>query len=150
ALSHPRWLAARWYDRFGFETAEAWMQFNNQPAPVTLRANRLRIAPEDLSTRLEADGVRLTRAAYAPDAFVVTEGHPLRGSAAAQGLFIVQDEASQLVAMLADASPGIRLLDACAAPGGKTTAIAAAMRDTGLLVACDVRPRRVELLRKTV
>ena len=40
-LSHPRWLAERWLDRFGFDVAEAWMQFNNQPAPLTLRANTL-------------------------------------------------------------------------------------------------------------
>src|SRR5207247_2058728 len=65
-------------------------------------------------------------------------------------LFLVQDEASQLVAQLVSASPGARVLDACAAPGGKTSAIAAAMEGRGLLVATDVRRNRVDLLRKTV
>jgi 16S rRNA (cytosine967-C5)-methyltransferase len=62
----------------------------------------------------------------------------------------VQDEASQLVTLLAGEHPGARVLDTCASPGGKTTAIAAAMEGRGLLVACDVRDRRVELLRRTV
>jgi 16S rRNA (cytosine967-C5)-methyltransferase len=63
---------------------------------------------------------------------------------------VVQDEASQLVAMLARPQSNDRLLDTCASPGGKTTAFAAQMGDTGLLVACDVRERRMELLKRTV
>ena len=67
-LSHPRWLAARWLDRLGFDAAEAWLQFNNAPAPLTLRANRLRIdAATSWSTRLAADDVqRRTRPASRP------------------------------------------------------------------------------------
>src|SRR6185436_14322256 len=56
-LSHPRWLAARWYDRLGFARAEQWMQFNNQPARLTLRANRLKISPDALAARLDRDDV---------------------------------------------------------------------------------------------
>ena len=147
-LSHPRWLAARWLDRFGFEVAETWMQFNNAPAPLTLRANRLRATPAQVIERLAADGVLLRPGAFARDALVVEEGHPLRGSQ--QELFVVQDEASQLVAILAEPRRGSRVLDACASPGGKTTALAAALNGTGLLVACDVRDRRMALLRKTI
>jgi 16S rRNA (cytosine967-C5)-methyltransferase len=66
------------------------------------------------------------------------------------GWFVVQDEASQLVSSLVDARAGARLLDCCASPGGKTTAMATAMADDGLIVACDVRPKRVELLKRTV
>src|SRR5207244_9188524 len=77
-------------------------------------------------------------------------GRPLRGRAFDEGWFVVQDEASQLVAALADAGSHARVLDACASPGGKATAMAAAMNGRGLLVACDVRGRRMELLRKTV
>lgn len=149
-LSHPRWLAARWYDRFGFDAAEAWMRFNNTAAPLTLRANRFKITSAQLRERLVAEEIRLTPARFAPDAFIVEEGYPLRSTAFEQGLFVVQDEASQLVALLAATHPGRRVLDTCASPGGKTTAIAAAMQAQGLLVACDVRPRRVELLRRTV
>src|SRR6184192_1663043 len=149
-LSHPRWLAARWYDRLGFEAAERWLMFNNEAAPVTLRANRLRVTARELADRLAGDDVRVTPARFATDALLVEDGHPLRGRGLDEGWFVVQDEASQLVAALADAGSHARVLDACASPGGKATAMAAAMNGRGLLVTCDVRGRRMELLRKTV
>jgi 16S rRNA (cytosine967-C5)-methyltransferase len=149
-LSHPRWLAARWLDRLGFEASEAWMQFNNTAGKVTLRANRLRMTRDALMERLAADAIAVHPAPYAPDGLIVDEGYPLRGAGWDEGWFVVQDEASQLVPLLAGADPGPRVLDTCASPGGKTTALAAAMQGRGLLVACDVRGRRVDLLRRTV
>ncbi len=149
-LSHPRWLAERWLERFGVDTAEAWMQFNNTPGSVTLRANRLQLTREALVERLAADDVLVHATTYAPDGLVVDEGHPLRGDGQERGLFVAQDEASQLVTLLAGDQPMTRVLDTCASPGGKTTAIAALMNGRGLLVACDVRDRRVDLLRRTV
>jgi len=149
-LSHPRWLVERWYDRMGFGATEAWLTFNNSPAPVTLRANTLRIRRDDFAGRLADDQIAVRPARFAPDGFIVEKGQPLAGAGADAGWFVVQDEASQLVPLLAGAHPGPNVLDACASPGGKTTALAAAMRDAGLLVACDVRDRRMELLRRTV
>ena len=149
-LSHPRWLAERWLDRHGFHAAEAWMRFNNSPAPLTLRCNRIRMSPEELRTRLDQDGVKVRPGAFAADALIVEAGHPLRGQGLDRGWFLIQDEASQLIACLAGARPGMRVLDACAAPGGKTTAMAADMQRRDLLVACDVRERRIQLLRSTV
>ena len=152
-LSHPRWLVERWYDRLGFAAAETWLTFNNAPAPVTLRANTLRIRRDDFAARLASDqnGQIVVRPArFAPEGFIVEKGQPLAGDGADAGWFVVQDEASQLVPLLAGAHPGPNVLDACASPGGKTVALAAAMRDAGLLVACDVRNRRMELLRRTV
>lgn len=149
-LSHPRWLAARWYDRMGFERTERWLRFNNAAAPLTLRANRLRISRADLAARLEALDVKVSPGRFAPDGLLVYEGSPLRGTAADEGLFVVQDEASQLVPLLAGSNPGARVLDACASPGGKTTALAALMTGGSTLVACDLRDRRMELLRRTV
>jgi 16S rRNA (cytosine967-C5)-methyltransferase len=149
-LSHPHWLAVRWLDRLGLDAAEAWMTFNNSAAPLTLRANRLRSTPEQIVERLAADGVGTRPGAFAPDAIVVIEGHPLRGPGWEDGWFVVQDEASQLVGVLANARPAMRVFDACASPGGKTTAMAAAMGGSGFIVASDVRERRVSLLRSTV
>jgi 16S rRNA (cytosine967-C5)-methyltransferase len=149
-LSHPRWLAARWYDRLGFERTEKWMQFNNQPAKLTLRANRLKTSPDALAATLDRDDVIVTAGRWAPDALIVTEGRALQTDAAAEGAFVVQDEASQLVALLAGPAPGPRVLDTCASPGGKTTEMAAAMRGNGLVVACDVRDARVALLTRTI
>jgi 16S rRNA (cytosine967-C5)-methyltransferase len=97
---------------------------------------------------LAADGVATEHTEYAPDGLVVTAGNPLRRPA--DGLFVVQDEASQLISLVVGAEPEQRVLDLCASPGGKTVAMAADMTDAGIIVACDVRPRRVALLRDTV
>jgi 16S rRNA (cytosine967-C5)-methyltransferase len=150
SLSHPRWLAARWYDRAGFAAAESWMVFNNTPARLTLRANRLRLDRDQLAARLTAEHVGVRPGHFAPEALIVEEGQLFNGQAIHEGWCVVQDEASQLVALLPGANPGERVLDTCASPGGKTTAIAAAMRDRGLIVACDVRARRMDLLQRSV
>ena len=116
---------------FGFDATETWLRFNNAPAPLTLRANRLRNTPQELIERLRQDEVVVHRARFAPDALIVAEGHPLRGDGLDAGWFVVQDEASQLVTLLAGADPGARVLDTCASPGGKATALAASMRGGG-------------------
>jgi 16S rRNA (cytosine967-C5)-methyltransferase len=126
------------------------MQFNNEPAPLALRVNRFKATPDALIARLDREDVLVTRGRWGPDALIVTQGRALRTDAAADGWFVVQDEASQLVALLAGPSPGPRVLDACASPGGKTTAMAAAMHGRGLVVACDVRDARIALLTRTV
>lgn len=149
-LSQPRWLAERWLDRYGPEAAAAWARFNNTPAPITLRANRLKATREEVTEALERAGVTVRPSRVSPDGLVVVSGHPLATPIARQGVFVVQDEASQLVAPLLDARPGERILDACAAPGNKTTALAAAMNGHGLLVATDLRPRRLLLLQATI
>jgi 16S rRNA (cytosine967-C5)-methyltransferase len=149
-LSHPRWLVARWLDRYGFDAAERWAQFDNSPAALTLRANPLRIGRAELAERLRDHGVETEPGVFAADALIVRSGNPLSTPLASQGVFVVQDEASQLVAEFVNARRGLRVLDACASPGGKTTALAAAMGDRGFVVACDVRPKRIELLANTV
>jgi 16S rRNA (cytosine967-C5)-methyltransferase len=149
-LSHPRWIVARWLGRYGFEAAEAWARFNNSPAPLTLRVNRLRTTPPALAAALGEHGVETRPGAFAPDALVVSAGNPLLTPLASEGLFVVQDEASQLVTVVAGARPGERVLDACASPGGKTTAMAADMENRGSIVAMDVRGRRIDLLVRTI
>ena len=146
--SHPEWLVRRWLDRYGFVDLERWVRFNNDPPRLTLRANRLRGSREEVARILAAEGIETQPTRYAPDGLVVTAGNPL--ARAMDGRFVVQDEASQLVALVVAARPGQRVLDLCAAPGNKTTAMAADMSDDGLIVACDVRSRRIALLQRTV
>jgi 16S rRNA (cytosine967-C5)-methyltransferase len=147
--SHPEWLVARWFDRYGFEATERWVQFNNDTPQMTLRVNTLRSSRDEVAASLGAADVETEPTRHAPNGLVVTAGNPLRSSAA-DGSFVVQDEASQLVSVAVSAQPGERVLDLCASPGGKTVAMAADMHDSGLIVACDVRPRRLSLLRDTV
>ena len=146
--SHPDWLVARWLDRSGYEATERWVQFNNDTPRLTLRANRLRATRDAVAAALTEDEIETEPTRHAPDGLIVTAGNPLRRPH--DGSFFVQDEASQLVSLVVDAQPGERILDLCASPGGKTTAMAADMHDTGLIVACDVRPRRMLLLQETV
>jgi 16S rRNA (cytosine967-C5)-methyltransferase len=149
-LSHPRWLAQRWLTRHGLTDAEAWERFDNAPAPLTLRANTLRTTREALIASLADAGVSAEPARFAPDGVIVASGNPLLTPLAHTGLFVVQDEASQLVGTFVGAAPGERILDACASPGGKTTQMAAGMGDAGTIVAADVRGRRLDLLVRTV
>jgi 16S rRNA (cytosine967-C5)-methyltransferase len=150
ALSHPRWLAERWLKRHGFEAAEQWETFNNTAAPIAIRINRLKTESDALVRALAQHGVDVEPARYAPDGLIVKAGNPLRTTLAGSGLFFLQDEASQLVALLAAPEPGMRVLDACASPGGKTTAMAAMSDDRAVIFAADVRTARIQLLRETV
>ena len=149
-LSHPAWLVSRWLDCYGFDATETWARFDNSPAALTLRVNTIRTSRPALQDLLLRHGVSTRPARFAPEGLVVTDGNPLLTPLADEGLFIVQDESSQLVALLTAAAPGERILDACAAPGGKTTAMAAAMGNRGLIVATDLRGRRVDLLARAV
>jgi 16S rRNA (cytosine967-C5)-methyltransferase len=149
-LSHPRWLVERWLDRYGFEAAERWARFNNAPAPLTLRVNTLKGSRDNVAAELAAHGIPTSPTSRAPDGLVIQSGNPLRTPVADGGLYFVQDEASQLVGEFAAARPGEYVLDACASPGGKTVTMSAAMSGRGVLVAGDVRDRRVALLRQTV
>ena len=150
SLSHPGWLAQRWLRRYGFDAAEAWEQFNNAAAPLTLRVNRLKTDADALTRALAGHGVAVEPARFAPDGLIVTSGNALRTPLAGTGQFFVQDEASQLVALLGAPEPGMKVLDTCASPGGKTTAMAAMAGDRAEIVAADVRSARVQLLRDTI
>jgi 16S rRNA (cytosine967-C5)-methyltransferase len=146
--SHPDWLVERWLDRDGFEATEAWVRFNNLAPALTLRVNTLLATVDQAVAALAADGIETERARYAPHGLVVIDGNPLRRPH--DGLAVVQDEASQLVPLIVNVQPGERVLDLCASPGGKTTAMAADMCDEGTIVASDVRARRIDLLQHTV
>jgi 16S rRNA (cytosine967-C5)-methyltransferase len=146
--SHPDWLVSRWLDRYGFEATEQWVQFNNATPLLTLRVNRLRATREEAMAALAVDDVETEPTRFAPDGLLVTRGNPLRRPA--DGLVFVQDEASQLVALLGAPRAGESILDTCASPGGKTTAMAAEAGDKARIVAADVRDARMQLLRETV
>ena len=106
--SHPAWLVDRWLARYGEHDTEAWLRFNNEPAPLCLAVNRLRTNREDLRERLSSEGVATTPTQMASSGLVVTGGRPLTTAAFRDGHFVIQDEASQLIGELAGKIASVR------------------------------------------
>jgi len=149
-LSHPAWLAQRWLDRYGTEAAEAWAAFNNSAAPLAVRVNTRRLDVDDARRRLGETGVETTLCRYAPDALLVTAGNPIGTPLYRDGAIALMDEASQLVGVLASRMLRGAVLDACAAPGGKTLVMACELPQGSRLIAADRRERRVALLARSI
>lgn len=149
--SHPQWLLERWLQRYGWARTQAICEANNQPAGMTLRTHTLRTSRSALAQRLQAEGVSEVKTALGSQALRVQGTSRLDDLPSyREGLFQVQDGGAMLVAPLCDVQPGQRVLDACAAPGGKTTHLAQLMEDTGCILALDVRPGRLRLLRQNM
>lgn len=145
--SCPRWLVERWVTRWGREQAEALCRTSLENPPLTLRVNTLRSTRRALLDRLAEHQIDAVATAVSPVGIrlaspcVVTE---LPGYA--EGWLYVEDEAAQLVPPLLDARPGERVLDACAAPGGKATHLAALMENRGTIVAVDRAGPRLDMV----
>jgi len=146
-LSLPPWIAERWLALFGAEEAAALAKASNSVPPLTARVNPRRCTRETL---IEELGPRLPDARpcqLAPRGVVLGHrGHPGRDPAFLEGRYTLQDEASQLVVAYLGPKPGERILDVCAAPGTKTTAIAEEIGDAGEVVAMDRNARRLRLV----
>jgi len=145
-LSLPEWLARRWLTELGAEAALRLGEALLRPAPLTVRVNTLKTTVEAVAKLLSAKGHSVERCRYAAEGLLVTGRQALE--ALAPDSFQIQDQASMLVAHLLGAVPGDRILDACSAPGGKTTHLAALAGNRAEILALDLHPRRVELVRK--
>jgi len=151
ALSLPRWLAERCIERCGVDGAVAFAKACNEPPPLTIRTNRARGDAGELLQDLLENFPNATACRFARDGIVLgRKGNPARDQGFLAGRFTVQDEASQLVVALLDPQPGERVLDICAAPGGKTTAIAERVGPSGSVVAVDRNTRRLDLVQRAV
>jgi 16S rRNA (cytosine967-C5)-methyltransferase len=151
ALGMPRWIAQRWLAALGPEQAAALAEASNAVPPVTARANRARISRDALLARLRERFPDARPCVFAPDGIVLGHGFASASDPDfVDGLFSVQDEASQLVVDLLAPEPGERVLDTCAAPGTKTTAIAERVGPGGLVVALDRSERRLALIGRAV
>lgn len=148
--SHPKWLIKRWVRRFGEEEAMQLAEANNRVPALTIRTNTLRTTREDLISLLAAHGVESSPTKFSPDGILLREVRNYDELAFADGLFAVQDEASQLISYLLAPKPGEKVLDGCAAPGGKTTHLAQMMRDSGQITAVEKDNERIGMLRTSI
>ena len=149
-FSTPRWIAEMWIEQLGPEEAESLAQAILTTPPFTVRVNTLKTSLEALRERLACEGVAAEAARFSPCALHLSGPVQLASLASfREGLFTVQDESSQLASIFLAPRPDERLLDICAAPGGKTTHLAQLMEDRGTILACDAAPRKLELIEET-
>jgi 16S rRNA (cytosine967-C5)-methyltransferase len=149
--SHPSWMVKRYLSRFGREETEKLLSFNNEKPYLTLRINALKTKPEEFKALLESVGLKYHQGSYLPEFIKL---HNLTNITAweyyAKGYFNIQDESAGLACRLLDVQEGQRVLDMCAAPGGKTAYIAALMHSRGEVVAIDRFESRLKLLQKNM
>jgi 16S rRNA (cytosine967-C5)-methyltransferase len=147
--SHPDWLVEKWLRYFSTTETEALLQANNQEAPLVLRTNLRHGTREGLLELFQSRNIQASPAPWSPQGITVqSKGLVENLPGFHEGNFQVQGEASQLVAYLLDPQPGERVLDACAAPGGKTTQIAELMDDRGVVVATDISAKGLKRLQE--
>ena len=147
--SHPKWLTERLLDLLGMEEAEEFLRLDNEPAPVVVQRNPLRCGREEFVKYWERAGASLGAHPWMPDCWLLTGAGDLEEQAAFQeGWFLVQDAAAKAAVLAAGPKPGQRVLDVCAAPGGKTFSAAMAMEDRGEIISCDIHPHKLALIEK--
>lgn len=141
--SHPVWLIDRWARSFGVVEAEAFAQANNVVPPTAFRVVSTKANESEVLSKLREAGATLESSEVAEGAWRVSGATSLLRELSAAGEIYLQDEASQLVVHIVDVHPGERVLDLCAAPGGKTTQLADRSNDRALILAGDLSATRL-------
>ena len=146
--SVPDWLSRRWVARLGLASAERACEGVSVVPPLTLRVNRLITTRESLLHTFSQAGITAKPTSVSPFGILIEEGGSVPSLPGFhEGAFYVEDEAAQLIPPLLDPQPGDRVFDACAAPGGKSTHVAALMQNQGIIYAIDRKETRLDLVR---
>lgn len=145
--SHPEWLVKEFCMTLGTEEGAKLLASDNHQPPMTVMVNTLRGTAEQVAQRLTEQRVEVTPHPWLDDCLILSKTGDLEGlEAFREGLFYVQDPASHLAVEAAEVRPGMRVLDCCAAPGGKSFAAGIAMKNEGELISCDIHPHKKKLL----
>jgi 16S rRNA (cytosine967-C5)-methyltransferase len=145
--SHPEWIVRMWWDALGADEAVALLERDNSPAENAVRANELLVTTSEVADELAGLGVETKPAADIPEGLVLTGQFDSHGSQLFKaGAIMPQSRASMLVARTLDPQPGDRVLDLCAAPGGKTTHLAALLGNDGEVIAVEKHGGRAKAL----
>lgn len=146
--SHPEWLVREFLTALGSEETARFLAANNSRAPIAAMVNTRKTTAEELSASLEGEGVQVQPHPWMADCLILSKTGNLEGlTAFREGLFYIQDPASRLAVEALDPRPGMRVLDCCAAPGGKSFACAVRMEGGGEVVSCDLHPHKKKLIR---
>lgn len=144
--SHPTWLVSRWVEQLGFERAKAMCEINLVAPMQTARVNRTLATREECMEYLEDEGFDVEASPIIPEAIKCLRGNLAASNTFKNGCLTIQDESSMLVAYALDVQQDEKILDACAAPGGKTTHLAEKMGDTGEVISLDLHEHKVSLI----
>lgn len=144
----PEWIAKRWIERYGIQEAIKICQSTLEPPPKILRTNTLIQSRAELISSLREEGIAALPSKYSPEAINVTAKHKTLNNKDKR--FYIQEEASQLIAHIVAPKKNENILDACAAPGGKTTHMAELMKNSGSIVAMDKYKARLTTLSETL
>lgn len=145
--SCPKWIVKRLLTLLGREGTEAFLSAGNGQPPAAAQVNTCRCSPEEAARALEAEGVRAEAHPWLPDCLLLQgTGSLERLKAFREGMIYIQDPAARLAVLAAE--PGTRVLDVCAAPGGKSFAAAIAMEDRGEIVSCDLHENKLKRIRE--
>ena len=145
--SHPAWLVEEFASALGIDSTESLLAADNGQPPITAQVNTCKATVEQTAELLEAEGVSVQRHPLVKDCLILSDtGNLERLSAYQNGLIYVQDCAARLAVTAAGLKPGLRVLDCCAAPGGKSFAAAIDMENRGGVVSCDIHPHKIKLL----
>jgi len=146
--SHPEWLVRLLSEQFGQKLTERICQADNADTPVSVRVNRMKTAPDEAKAELERAGMTVTPHRAFADILLCTGGDAAATEAFRAGRITVQDAASALAAFVADPKPGTAVLDCCAAPGGKSFAMAEKMQGKGSLTSCDIYEHKLKRIQE--
>lgn len=144
--SFEPWIINLWLETYDIDFVEELLKASNETPDVVIRLNWLKVMKPDLIKKLEEKGFDVKPGQYGQNALHVSGGDLTGTSLYKHGMFSIQDEASQLVAQMIDPKQGDFVIDVCAAPGGKSLAIAERMNNKGTIIASDVYKRKVEIV----
>lgn len=145
--SHPEYLVNRFINDFGFDFTVELLKANNSKPSLNIRVNTLRIEKEELMRLLREKGFELTEGEYARDAIIVHNPYRITSTIEfRKGFFTIQDESSMLVGQILNPVEGSTVLDVCSAPGGKSTHMAAIMKNKGKIIARDFYEHKIKLI----
>ncbi|MDS9470534.1 16S rRNA (cytosine(967)-C(5))-methyltransferase RsmB [Sporosarcina pasteurii] len=146
--SHPQWLIERWIASFGEEATREMATQNNIPPNMSIRVNTVKTNVDAVVSELEAHNVQVRQGEIIAECLISESGNPGSTDVYKNGLITIQDESSMLPVYALDVAPNMKVLDMCAAPGGKTTHIAEKMNDQGEVYAHDLHEHKVKLIEK--
>ncbi|PWW27424.1 16S rRNA (cytosine967-C5)-methyltransferase [Cytobacillus oceanisediminis] len=144
--SHPLWLVRRWVDQLGYEETKKMCEINLTAPLQTARVNEVKASREECLSLLEEEGYEAEASPFIPVAIKCLRGNLANSQAFKKGLITIQDESSMLVAYALGGNQNETILDACAAPGGKSTHIAEKLQNTGQVISLDLHEHKVKLI----